>query len=61
MLDEGVVAEAQDIDLCLILGAGLAVPPRRHHARTWTAAALPSGSHKGDSSPMGSRVCLPPE
>ena len=22
MLDEGVVAEAQDIDLCLILGAG---------------------------------------
>jgi hypothetical protein len=22
MLDEGVVAEAQDIDLCMILGAG---------------------------------------
>ena len=31
MLDEGVVAEPQDIDLCMILGAGLAVPPRRDH------------------------------
>ncbi len=32
MLDEGVVAEAQDIDLCLILGRRLAVPPRWSHA-----------------------------
>ena len=31
MLDEGVVAEAQDIDLCMLLGAGLALPPRRDH------------------------------
>ena len=32
MLDEGVVAAAEDIDLCMILGAGMAVPPRRDHA-----------------------------
>ena len=31
MLDEGVVAEPQDIDLCMLLGRRLAVPPRRHH------------------------------
>ena len=32
MLDEGVVAAPQDVDLCLILGRGLAVPPGRGHA-----------------------------
>ena len=32
MLDEGVVAAPQDIDLCLISGRGLAVPPGRGHA-----------------------------
>ena len=40
MLAEGVVAAPMDIDLCLILGGGLAVPPGRHHARTWTATGV---------------------
>ena len=31
MLDDGIVAAPLDIDLCLILGRGLAVPPGRDH------------------------------
>ena len=30
MLDEGVVQAVQDIDLCMLLGAGLAVLAGRH-------------------------------
>ena len=31
MLEEAVVAAPEDIDLCMILGAGWPLPPRRHH------------------------------
>jgi hypothetical protein len=32
MLDEGLVAAPEDIDLCMIIGRRLAVPPGRDHA-----------------------------
>ena len=41
MLDEGVVAEVQDIDLCLLLGpAGRST--WRASRRTWTGPVRPS-------------------
>ena len=40
MLDEGVVAGPEDIDLAMITGAGLPVLERRHHARCWTGRGL---------------------
>ena len=71
MLDEGVVAEAQDIDLCMILGAGWpfhlggdhAVPGPDRHRRTGHRPALPAagGRHTPRVTPgvAGPVVCRP--
>ena len=59
MLDEGVVAEAAGHRPGHDPRRRLAVPPRRHHARTWTGPASPSGSPAGASCPPASRASRP--
>ena len=57
MLDEGVVAEAQDIDLCLLLGAGWpfhlgGITPyldRTGTSRAGHRAALPAARRRLDA------------
>ena len=42
LLDEGVVGSAQDVDTCLLLGAGWPVSSSAGSRRTWTRPASPS-------------------
>ena len=49
MLAENVVAAPMDVDLCLVLGAGLAVPPGRHHAVPGPRGLVRAGRSGGGS------------
>jgi 3-hydroxyacyl-CoA dehydrogenase len=51
MLDDGVVAEAQDIDLCMILGMGWPF---------WLGGATPYLDRTGTSERVTGRRFLPP-